>query len=52
MKTTIILAREYLKGLRCNKEQVKYLCENAIRAGVQVGAATPCSPRRLSQPPA
>merc|ERR1719502_1510058 len=35
MRTSIIFAREYLNGLRPTKEQVKYLCENAIRAGVQ-----------------
>ena len=35
MRTSIIFAREYLNGLRPTKEQVKYLCEEAIRAGVQ-----------------
>jgi len=35
MRTSIIFAREYLKGLRVNKEQAKYLCEEAVRAGVQ-----------------
>lgn len=35
MKTQIIFAREYLKPLKANREQVKYLCEEAIRAGVQ-----------------
>merc|ERR1719231_2878 len=35
MKTSIIFAREYLKPLRVKREQIKYLCENAIRAGVQ-----------------
>ena len=35
MQTSITFAREYLKGLNCKREQLKYLCENAIRAGVQ-----------------
>jgi len=35
MQISITLAREYLKGLNCKREQLKYLCENAIRAGVQ-----------------
>jgi len=35
MKTSIIFAREYLKPLKVKREQIKYLCENAIRAGVQ-----------------
>jgi len=35
MRTSIIFAREYLKPLKAKKEQVKYLCEEAIRAGVQ-----------------
>jgi len=35
MSNAIIFAREYLKPLRCAREQLKYLCENAIRAGVQ-----------------
>jgi len=35
MQTSIVFAREYLKGLNCKREQLKYLCENAIRAGVQ-----------------
>jgi len=35
MQTSIIFAREYLKGLKLKREQYKYLCENAIRAGVQ-----------------
>jgi len=35
MKTQIVFAREYLKPLRLAREQTKYLCEEAIRAGVQ-----------------
>merc|ERR1719502_830625 len=35
MSTSIIFAREYLKSLNCAREQQKYLCEEAIRAGVQ-----------------
>jgi magnesium chelatase subunit D len=35
MQTSITFAREYLKGLTVKREQLKYLCENAIRAGVQ-----------------
>lgn len=35
MSTSIIFAREYLKGLNCAKAQKKYLCEEAIRSGVQ-----------------
>jgi magnesium chelatase subunit D len=35
MRTSITFAREYLKGLNLKREQYKYLCENAIRAGVQ-----------------
>jgi len=35
MQTSIVFAREYLKSLNCKREQLKYLCENAIRAGVQ-----------------
>lgn len=35
MRTSIIFAREYLKGLKPKREQCKYLCEEAIRAGVQ-----------------
>ncbi|KAL1529130.1 hypothetical protein AB1Y20_000090 [Prymnesium parvum] len=35
MKTSIVFAREYLKPLRPKREQIKYLCEEAIRAGVQ-----------------
>jgi len=35
MQSSITFAREYLKPLRVKREQIKYLCENAIRAGVQ-----------------
>merc|ERR1719217_358069 len=35
MQASITFAREYLKGLQLKREQHKYLCENAIRAGVQ-----------------
>jgi len=35
MQTSITFAREYLKGMTVKREQIKYLCENAIRAGVQ-----------------
>jgi len=35
MQTEIIFAREYLKSMKLTKEQQKYLCEEAIRAGVQ-----------------
>ena len=35
MQTSITFAREYLKNLDVKREQNKYLCENAIRAGVQ-----------------
>lgn len=35
MQTSIVFAREYLKSLKLAREQVKYLCEEAIRAGVQ-----------------
>ena len=35
IKTAITFAREYLKPLEVKREQIKYLCENAIRAGVQ-----------------
>jgi magnesium chelatase subunit D len=35
MKTQIIFAREYLKGLEATKQQKQYVCEEAVRAGVQ-----------------
>jgi len=35
MQSSITFAREYLKDLNCKREQIKYICENAIRAGVQ-----------------
>ena len=35
MQISITLAREYIKGIKVQREQLKYLCENAIRAGVQ-----------------
>jgi len=35
MSNSIIFAREYLKPLQVKREQTKYLCEEAIRAGVQ-----------------
>merc|ERR1740124_337170 len=35
MRNSIIFAREYLKDLNAKREQAKYLCEEAIRAGVQ-----------------
>ena len=35
MRTSIVFAREYLKDLKPSREQIKYLCEEAIRAGVQ-----------------
>jgi len=35
MQTSITFAREYLKPIQTKKAQMKYLCENAIRAGVQ-----------------
>ena len=35
MRTSIVFAREYLKDLKPTREQIKYLCEEAIRAGVQ-----------------
>jgi len=35
METSIIFAREYLKDLRVARAQAKYLCEEAIRSGVQ-----------------
>lgn len=35
MKTSILFAREYLKGLKVSRQQMKYLCEEAVRAGVQ-----------------
>jgi len=35
MKTNIVFAREYIKGIKLAKEQIKYLCESATRAGCQ-----------------
>lgn len=35
MKTSILFAREYLKGMSLTRPQMKYLCEEAMRAGVQ-----------------
>jgi len=35
MRTSIIFAREYLKPVKAKREQINYLCEEAIRAGVQ-----------------
>jgi len=35
MRTAITFAREYLKPVRTKRAQIKYLCENAVRAGVQ-----------------
>jgi len=35
MSNSIIFAREYMKPLQVKREQIKYLCEEAIRAGVQ-----------------
>jgi magnesium chelatase subunit D len=33
LKASIIFAREYLKGIKIASEQLKYLCEEAIRGG-------------------
>ena len=35
LKSTIIFAREYIKGLKLKSEQLMYLCEEAIRGGCQ-----------------
>jgi len=35
MSTSIIFAREYMKDLKVARAQQKYLCEEAIRSGVQ-----------------
>lgn len=35
MQTSIIFAREYMKSMDLAEEQIKYLCESAVRAGVQ-----------------
>jgi len=35
MKTSIIFAREYMKSLDLQTAQIQYICEEAIRAGVQ-----------------
>jgi magnesium chelatase subunit D len=35
LKTAIVFAREYLKDLTIAPSQIKYLCEEAIRAGCQ-----------------
>ncbi|KAL3903769.1 MAG: hypothetical protein SGPRY_011542, partial [Prymnesium sp.] len=35
MRTEIVFARAYLKPLKLAREQIKYLCEEAIRSGVQ-----------------
>jgi len=35
MRTSVIFAREYLNGLQLKEQQIRYLCEEAVRAGVQ-----------------
>lgn len=35
LKTAIVFAREYIKDLKLAESQIKYLCEEAIRAGCQ-----------------
>merc|ERR1719375_568231 len=35
MRSSITFAREYLRSIEVAKPQLEYLCENAIRAGVQ-----------------
>eukprot|EP00816_Leptocylindrus_hargravesii_P008126 CAMPEP_0196802936 /NCGR_PEP_ID=MMETSP1362-20130617/2435_1 /TAXON_ID=163516 /ORGANISM="Leptocylindrus danicus, Strain CCMP1856" /LENGTH=799 /DNA_ID=CAMNT_0042174355 /DNA_START=95 /DNA_END=2494 /DNA_ORIENTATION=- len=35
LKTAIVFAREYIKDLKLAESQLKYLCEEAIRAGCQ-----------------
>ncbi|CEL94653.1 unnamed protein product [Vitrella brassicaformis CCMP3155] len=35
LRTRIIFSREYLKRVKCTHDQIKYLCEEAVRAGVQ-----------------
>jgi magnesium chelatase subunit D len=33
LKAAIVFAREYLKGTKVSTDQLKYLCEEAIRGG-------------------
>ena len=33
LKSSIVFAREYLKETKISKDQLKYLCEEAIRGG-------------------
>mmetsp|Transcript_11968 Transcript_11968/g.31306 ORF Transcript_11968/g.31306 Transcript_11968/m.31306 type:complete len:778 (+) Transcript_11968:1-2334(+) len=35
MKSTLVYAREFIKDVRITPQQIAYLCEEAIRAGVQ-----------------
>jgi len=35
LKSTIVFAREYIKGTKLKNEQLMYLCEEAIRGGCQ-----------------
>ncbi len=38
LKSAIVFAREYIKTTKLTTDQIKYLCEEAVRGGCQVCA--------------